>query len=338
MRKRPALIVYTAVILTIAASVACQPDAQQSKTSTFAGETLRIIVGFSQGGPYDVHARLLAAHLSKYLPGEPAIVVENMPGASSGVAARHLERVVKPDGLTIGLLTETNIPDTVDSNLLGRLALLGSPSSSAQVVAFSKKSGITSIDDWRRAAAPPRFASTGPRSPLYVGPVVAARALGLPLQLITGYGTSAEARLALENGEADAVCLTIDAFNTLFRGSSEVRIILRFSSAPIPGIDVPDGMSLLTDPHAREILETGLYDASPFIRFYAAPLGVPAERLELLRQGLIKAWADPQLIATATAAGLTIGPVAADNLEHMLRTAAARPAIMAELRSLLEMR
>ncbi len=97
-------------------------------------------------------------------------------------------------------------------------------------------------------------------------------------------------------------------------------------------------MSLLSDLHAREILETGLYNPAPFIRFYAAPLGVPAERLALLRQGLIKAWADPQLIAAATAAGLTIAPVAADNLEQMLRTAATRPAIISELRSLLEVR
>jgi tripartite-type tricarboxylate transporter receptor subunit TctC len=338
VKRRSAFIVLIATLLAIAASTACQPDTRQSATSTFAGQTLRIIVGFSQGGPYDVHARLLAAHLGKYLPGAPAVIVENMQGAASAVAARHLANVVKPDGLTIGLLTESNIADTVDSNLLGRLSLLGSPSSSAQLVVFSKKSGITSIDDWRRAASPPRFASTGPRSPLYVGPVVAGRALGLPVRMVTGYGNSAEARLALENGEADAVCLTIDAFNTLFRSSSEMRIVLRFSTAPIPGIDAPDGMALVSDPHAREILETGLYDASPFIRFYVAPLGVPAERLALLREGLIKAWGDPQLIAAATAAGLTIAPVAADNLERMLRTAAARPAIMSELRSLLEVR
>jgi tripartite-type tricarboxylate transporter receptor subunit TctC len=324
--------------LVIAASLACQSGNRESATSTFAGETLRIIVGFSQGGPYDVHARLLAAHLSKYLPGEPAVVVENMQGAGGAVAARHLANVVKPDGLTIGLLTETNIAETVDSNLLGRIALLGSPSSSAQVVVFSKKSGITSIGDWRRAASPPRFASTGPRTPMYVAPLVAGRALGLPVRLVAGYGTSAEARLALENGEADAVCLTIDAFNTLFRSSSEVRIVLRFSTDPIPGVDVPDGMSLLSDPHAREVLETGVYNASPFIRFYAAPLGVPAERLALLRQGLIKAWADPQLIATATAAGLTIAPISADDLEQMLRTAATRPAIISELHTLLEVR
>ncbi len=208
MQKRLVLSVLTPAVLAMLACVGCQTTRREGVTSTFAGETLKIVVGFSQGGPYDVHARLLAAHLGRYLPGEPAVVVENMQGAGGALAARHLANVVKPDGLTIGLLTETDIAETVDSNLLGRIALLGSPSSSAQVVVFSKKSGITSIDDWRRVTSPPRFASTGPRTPMYVAPIVASRALGLPVRMVTGYGTSAEARLALETGEADAVCLT----------------------------------------------------------------------------------------------------------------------------------
>jgi tripartite-type tricarboxylate transporter receptor subunit TctC len=324
--------------MAVALGQACQAARPRTTAATFAGETLKIIVGFSQGGPYDVHARLLASYLGKYLPGDPTVVVENMPGAGGAIAARHLANVVKPDGLTIGLLTESNIAEVVDSNMLGRIALLGSPSSSAQVVAFSKKSGITSVDHWRRAAAPPRFASTGPRTPLYVAPMVIGRTLGLPLRVVAGYGSSAEARLALDNGEADAMCLTIDAFNTLFPSSAEATIVLRFSTVPLPGIDVPDGMALITDAHAREMLETGIYAAAPFIRFYAAPLAVPKERLELLRQGLIKAWADPRFIAAATAAGLTIAPVAADTLEHMLRTAASRPAIISELHELLDVR
>ena len=113
------------------------------------------------------------------------------------------------------------------------------------MILFSGRSGISTVEAWRNASKPPRFGSGGPTAPPFVVPLVAAAALGLPIQMVSGYDTSADVRLALEGGEIDAVCVSIDAYNNVFR-SSTARAVLRFSAAPTPGLDAPDGMSFAT--------------------------------------------------------------------------------------------
>lgn len=316
--------------------VACQPAPPATDQHTFAGKTIRIIVAFGPGGSYDLHARLVARHLGRFLPGRPDVVVENKPGAGGAVAANYLANVAAADGLTIGHLVETSAADAVQSGLLDRLILLGSPGPSIPVMVFSKRSGITTIDDWRRAAVPPRIGSSGPRAQSFVVPRIAQVALGLPMRIISGYAGSAEIRLALETGEADAICLSWDAFQTVFGTASGAKAVLRFSSTPLPDVDAPDAMALAPDQRARDLLETGVYSITALARFYALPPGVPADRVALLREGFQRTWADREFLAAAGAAGLVISPVEPKILEETLRTLATRQDILRELRSILE--
>jgi tripartite-type tricarboxylate transporter receptor subunit TctC len=326
-----------ALVLLGASACRLSTDAARADGGSFAGETLRIIVGFSTGGPYDLHARLLAGALQRALPGRPSIVVENMPGAGGVLAARYLASVARPDGLTVGVLAESSIVEIADSAVLSGLALLGSPGASAQLVAVTARSGIVTVDDWRRAKRPLRFAGTGPRTPPVVFPRIAGAALGLPVEMLSGFGGSPEMRLALESGEADAIFVSVDAFNTAFRDAN-VRVILRFSADPVPGFDVPDAMSIAPDARARDLLATGIYAMAPMIRFYAAPRGVPADRLAQLRQGLRDAWADPQFLTGAAAAGFAIAPVSAETMERGLDDVVKRRDIIADLRAILAAR
>jgi tripartite-type tricarboxylate transporter receptor subunit TctC len=332
---RRAIVLLVTALAALACGAACQrPDTRASPT-TFSGSTLRIIVGFRAGGPYDVHARILAKHLGNYLPGHPDVIVENMPGAHGAIAVKHLSSLPKADGLTIGQIAETNAADLIASDVLGHFDILGSPGPPPQIILFSGRSGITTVEGWRHASRPPRFGSGGPTAPPFVVPLILAAALGLPIQMVSGYPNSADVRLAFDAGEIDAVCLSIDAYHTSFR-SSDARVVIRFSAAPIPGLDAPDAMSFATTERAHQLLETGIYMMAPLVRFYAVPRGVPMARLPLLRDALEKTWVDPQFLADARAAGLTIEPVTAGALERTVAKIAERPATITALRSILQ--
>lgn len=258
-----------------------------------------------------------------------------MPGASGALALKHLATKTTADGLTIGLLSQTSAPDLIDSNVLDAFDILGSPGPPPQLVLFSGRSGITTVDSWRRAPRPPRFGSSGPPTPPYVEPLIAAAALGLPIQMVTGYANSADVRLALDGGEVDAVCVSLDAYHTAYQ-TADVRAVLRFSAAPIPGHDAPDAMSLAGDARARDLLETGIYMMAPMVRFYVVPRGTPAARVAVLREALEKTWKDPQFLADARAAGFSIDPITAGALEQTVATLGARPATIRDLRSILQ--
>ncbi len=205
VRDRRAIVLLVSALVVLAGAGACHPAETGASSTSFGGSTLRIIVGFRAGGPYDVHARILAKYLGSYLPGHPDVIVENMPGASGEIASKHLA-TVKADGLTIGQFSQTNAADLIASNVLGGFDILGSPGPPPQVVLFSGRSGITTVEAWRHAPKPPRFGSGGLLAPPYVAPLIAAAALGLPIQMVSGYPNSADVRLAVDGGEVDAVC------------------------------------------------------------------------------------------------------------------------------------
>jgi tripartite-type tricarboxylate transporter receptor subunit TctC len=325
------------VLVALGCAVACHRAEPGTSGSAFDGSTLRIIVGYRAGGPYDVHARILARYLGRHLPGHPDVIVENMPGANGALALKHLSTRTSADGLTIGQLSVTSAADLIASNLLGTFDVLGSPGPPPQVVLFSGRSGIASVEAWRHARPPPRFGSGGSLTPPFVVPSVAASALGLPIQMVSGYANSADVRLAFDAGEIDAVCLSIDAYYTSFQ-SADARAVLRFSAAPLPGFDAPDAMSIAADGRARELLDTGIYLVASMVRFYVVPRGVPPARLAVLREALEKTWQDPQFLADARAARLTIDPVSASSLEQTVATLAGRQAALSDLRSILQPR
>lgn len=323
------------IFAALAFSAACQSRPDEASTATVGGSKLRIVVGYRAGGPYDLHARILAKYLGRHLPGAPDVIVENMPGAAGALAVKYLATRTKADGLTIGLLSQASAADLIESNVLGAFEVLGGPGPPPQLVLFSRRSGITSVEAWRHAPKPPRFGGNAPPAPTFVEPLIAAAALGLPIQMVAGYANGADIGLALQGGEIDAVSVSLDAYDAAIQ-QAEPRAVLRFSAAPIPGFDAPDAMSLAGDAHARDLLETGIYMMAPMVRFYVVPRGTPAARVALLREALQKTWVDAAFQADARAAGLTIDPVTASELEQSVATLATRSAALRELRGILQ--
>ena len=319
----------------LSAAVGCSPGKRSADELTFAGATLRIIVGSAPGGTHDLHARLVASHLGRHLPGLPKVIVENMPGAGGALASNYLTTVAPPDGLAIGLLNETSAPDVADGRLLDRLALLGSPSASPPVIVFSKRSGITNMDDWRRATRPPRIGSSGPRAVTFVVPRLGSTILGLPAQIVSGYTGTSEIRLALESGEVDGICVSADAIAPLFGAPDMVNLVLRFGTTSIPGGGGVDALTLAADDHARRLLETGVYEMAALNRVFAVRRDVPEPTLGLLRNALWTTWSDASFLADAGVAGLTIAPVGATEVERQVRKVSESTELLTELRGIL---
>ncbi len=328
-------ILSLAVALAAPVLTACRATGSDATSPAFDGETIRIVVGNSPGGTYDLHARLVARYLGSHLPGQPTVVVENMLGGGGVVAAAYLAGAAAPDGLTIGLLAETDVAQAIQSGSIERFQLLGSPAPIVPVLMFSKQSGIANLSDWRRAARPPRFASSGPRALTYVVPKIVSAALGLPVTVIPGYAGTSEMRLAMEGGEVDAVCVSWDSVKTIFGDASGAAVVMRFSAEPLGGADAPDALSLAPDAAARELLETSIYAMTSFARFYAVPRNVPPARLTLLRQGLADTLADPGLLADAGNAGLLIAPITADTLQQTLNALKPRAGAIERVRTIL---
>jgi tripartite-type tricarboxylate transporter receptor subunit TctC len=165
----------------------------------YEGKTIKLIVGFSAGGGFDTYSRLIARHLAKHIPGSPAIVVENMTGAASLVAANHVYNVAKPDGLTI-LNFHGN---QVVNQIIGKPGIefdarkfeyIGIPTQDNVACAFAKSSGITTFEALRNAKTPAKLAGVAPGDTTYNTAKLLQAALKLPIQLVAGYKGTAEVR------------------------------------------------------------------------------------------------------------------------------------------------
>jgi tripartite-type tricarboxylate transporter receptor subunit TctC len=189
---------FLALTFPASAALAQQPFYQ--------GKTVRIIVGAAAGGGYDTYSRTIARHIGKHIAGNPTFVVENMPGAGFLIAANHTYRVAKPDGLTIGHF----IGGLFLQQLLGkpgvefdaaRFEYIGVPAQDNYVVGISKKTGITSMDQWMASKTVVKLGGVGAGSATDDIPKVLMATIGLPVQLVSGYSGTSTVRLAYDSGE-----------------------------------------------------------------------------------------------------------------------------------------
>ena len=183
----------------------------------FKGKTVRLVVGTSAGGAQDEWTRFLAPHLSRNIPGTPEIVVQNMPGGGTVIAANYIYNIAKPDGLTIGLVN----PAIYIDQLLGakevkfdwpKLSWIGSPERIDQVLFIRSDFPQKTLDDLRKAPEAPRCAATGRSGAGYFLPKLLEEGLGLKVQMVVGYGGGGDMNLAMEKGEVQCRAGTVSAY------------------------------------------------------------------------------------------------------------------------------
>lgn len=217
----------------------------QSQTSFYEGKTIRMIVGFSPGGSNDLWTRLIAQHLGKYVTGNPEIVVQNVAGGGSMVAANQVYSVSKPDGLTLANIA----PALYLEQLAGRnevqfdwakFSWIGSPERTEEVLFIRSDSPYKTIDDLRKIAEPARCGATGIGSVDHYFPKLLEDILGVKFNIVTGYPGAAEVHLAIEKGEMQCRVGSVSSFLDREPGrtwvkSGFVRVLVRAAKSATPG-------------------------------------------------------------------------------------------------------
>ena len=317
----------------------------------YKGRTITLIVGYGPGGGYDLFARLMARHLGRYIPGNPTVVVQNMPGAGSLRATNFLYSVAPRDGTTIGsfardmpllAILRTNTAAVFDPRKFTWLGSSSDFSRDAYLLMVRKDAPAASIEDARRLGGPPIVlggtaeGTTGSDIPL-----VLRDALGINIKLVTGYPDNGAIFLAVDRGEVNGRTADLSTMRSLrpewLLPDGGMRALVQFARATRHPefADVPTARDLARDDDARALIEFAelSYKMS---RPFAAPPGVPAERVEALRQAFAAVQKDRGYLEEAAKLRLEVSPIGgAEVLQTIDHIAAAPPNILDRLRRLI---
>jgi len=300
----------------------------QAGLAQYEGKTVTIVVGFKTGGGYDRTARILARHLPKYLPGKPSVIVQNMPGANSIIAANHVYSVAKPDGLTIGTFNRNLVLAQLTSVSgvkfdMTKFAWIGSAASESTVLAIRSDLPYKSFEELRKGGKTVVIGATGPGANTYDFPLLLKELLGANLKIVSGYSSSSDIMLALERKEVDARAGSYSSLQS-FVERGVVRPIIR-ARAIEPGIEkLPVDESLAPNPKAKAIM--ALRSAPEVVgRPFVMTPGTPEPLLKLMREAFAKAIKDPELVAESKKANMDLEYMPADEALKIIREVLSQP-------------
>ena len=290
----------------------------------YKGKTIRVIVGGSAGGGFDIYTRAMARHMGKHIPGNPALVVENMTGAGTFIAAKYLHSSAKPDGLSFGIFNGALILGRVlgmkgvDIDMR-ELEYLGVPVQDSTVCALRKESGVTNMDQWFASKTPMKLGGLSPgNSTSDVARIVGA-ALALPTQLVEGYKGTNEIRLAADAGELHGACWAWETLKVAWANAisaGDVNIVLQVTPKKLPDLpNVPFALDLAKTDEARLLLKAGAIDPAAIVRVYVTTPRTPKDRLEILRKAFAATLIDPEFVAEAKKGNLDINPLTGDEVK-----------------------
>lgn len=293
-----------ACFAALAAALVASPAQAQTAEEFYKGRQLQMVVGYEVGNDYDIGARMLARAMSKYLPGNPTIVVQNMPQAAGVVAANYMSIRAPKDGSVIGGISR-NLPSQAAMKLPNIEAdprqynWLGATSFPGRVCAAAINAPVKSIADiFERDLI---TGSVGSGSSTSIVPTVLNRVLGTKFKIIEGYRGAQDVVLAMERGEVQGGCMSFGQFRTheqLFR-DGKLRFLLRAEESPIPDApDIPSVYDRVNTDEQRQLLRF-FFSSTEFGRPYLFPPGVPKDRVLFMRDVIRKAATDKDLLAEA---------------------------------------
>ena len=299
-----------------------------AQDSFYKGKSIRIIVGAAAGGGYDTYSRTIARHMGRFIPGNPTITVDNMPGAGFLISANHMYRVAKPDGLTIGHF----IGGLFLQQLLGKAGIefdapkfefVGVPAQDNYALGISKSLGITSMDQWLKSKTVVKLGGVGVGSATDDIPKVLKEAIGLPVQVVSGYTGTATVKLAFNSGEVQGVCNSWESFKATWRHeleSGELIIVLQNIPKPHPDLPkIPLAINYAKTAEAQNLIRALVHSVGPTARPYVLPPGSPKDRVMILRKAFMDTMKDPEFLADAKKANLDINPLDGAELERNVK-------------------
>ena len=310
-----------------------------AQTPYYQGKTIRLVAGTPAGSVYDTYARLMAQFMPKYIPGNPNIIVQNMPGVASMVAANYIYTIAKPDGLTIGAIQ----PALYFDQLVGRkevqfdwqkFSWIGNTTVSHHLLYIRADAPYKNIEDIRKSSVAPKCGSEGTASSAYYIPKLLEETLGSKFNVVTGYNAGTEVDLAVERGEVQCRAFTIAAFFArepfhTWRKKGFVRVLMQTGKkrdANLP--DVPSLHELMdqykTQDSSRRLANV-ILAANEIGRPIVGTPGIPAERVKILRDAFTKAVNDQELVEEAKKKRLELDPVSGEDLQTLASEIMAQP-------------
>jgi len=330
MRTRtPRRRAWRAVLRVLLACSALAGAAPANAADEFyAGKTVQMLIGFSPGGGYDIYARTLARYLGRHIPGRPQILPENMPGAGSLKLVNYLYNVAPKDGTAIGHFA----PGILAEPLLGhgtgvqfdatRFGYLGSVSQEVSVCAFMASAGIASVADMQSKTMVIGASGGGAESDVFA--TVLRNMFHMPIRIVTGYPGGAEITLAMQRHEVDGRCgwswTSLLSRNKALLTGKDIAVTLQIALAKDDDpylARVPLIMDLARDADARAALKL-IVSRQSMARPFAAPPGLPKERLAVLREAFDATMRDPDFLAEARAVDLDVRPVAGNAVTALI--------------------
>ena len=311
----------------------------RAQTPYFQGKTMTIIVGTGAGDLYDLYARAIALFMGKYLPGNPNVLVQNMPGAGHMIAANYVYNIAKPDGLTMGAINA----GLYFEQLIGRAEVkfdwtkynwIGNATKSPQVLYMRADAPFKSIEDVRTAKEPPKCGTTGLSNMGYFVPKLLEETVSAKFNVIAGYQGGNEIDLGVERGEIQCRSLSTEAYFSrepflTWRKNGFTRELAQGGRARIEKLaNVPTIYELMDKYKTPELgrrLATALLASGEFHRPYMAPPKMRPEVVKMLREAFNKTMIDPDFIAEAKKKRLDLDPTTGEEVQALASEVLSQP-------------
>lgn len=305
--------------------------AASAQAPNLAGKTVTMVIGFGPGGGYDLWGRTVARHIGKHLPGTPTVIPQNMPGAGSFTAAAHIYSAAPKDGTVMGIIAR----DAALGPLTGqagarfdatKITWLGTPTTETNVCIAFKSAKVQKAEDLLKTEL--IVGDTGPGTGTYAYPRALNALLGMKFKIIGGYPSSSDVFLAIERGEVEGICESLDSVHgkrpdwidkktvtLLFQGGAEVNQDIK---------EVPSILTLAKDDDTKKAIEF-LYAGQGIGRPFVAPPDLKPEVLKMLRDAFAATMKDPEFIAETKERKLELEPEDGAHLEALIRKIYATP-------------
>jgi tripartite-type tricarboxylate transporter receptor subunit TctC len=328
-----------------AAAMSGSSAGAQPPSEIYGGRTITIVVGASEGGAFSIYARALAETMPRFIPGNPKIIVQAMPGAGGTVMANHMFNVAPKDGLTIGVpmvtmpITQIQRPESVRYDA-ARFQWIGNlDGSPAATLVTWHESPIATFDDIKTKQLV--VASSGKGSVTYQMPTMINHYYGTKIKIVSGYRGQTDMDIAIMRGEAHGRASFYSSFlssRPQEMASGQFRVVVQISTEVPPAIrNVTNLVDIAPSAEARQVFELFALQGSVTSRAFLAPPGTPADRVAVLRKAFDQLIADPEFAEMMKKRNLTFEPMSGEVVQKSIQRLMATPKeIVSKLQAAVE--
>jgi tripartite-type tricarboxylate transporter receptor subunit TctC len=305
--------------------------ARAQSSPSLAGRNVQMLIGFGPGGGYDLWGRVVARHIGKHLPGNPSVVPQNMPGAGSFVAANNIYNLAPKDGSVMGIIARDAALGPITGATGARfdptkITWLGTPTTETNVCIASSTAKVQTLKDLYEKEL--IVGDTGVGTGTHSYPKALNALLGMKFKIIAGFPSSSDVFLAMERGEVDGICESLDSVSGKrpdWIPNHKVTILFQGGAAPNPELKgVPFAPELARTPEDRQAIEF-LYAGQGIGRPFVAPPDMPAERVKMLRDAFNDTMKDAEFIDDAKRNKLDLEPEDGEHLAQLITKVYATP-------------